>query len=299
MDCEGTFIYYVKTLIEICSKMKYCNTPLNNAIVLRQSGLWAPINCLYFWCDKIFVHSTFKTVMPRWYETQNSNALDINIKLLGSYSDTSAQNRKCHWAECCCICLFLSHIVFNFWFQKGARNTQHLSVSTFFVESESGKISTQYDFQPSVGIHLIKYGPSWIRIERTREQRMMEPWETIQVLFLMYYFNIWLFHKNRVWIENCELFFGITKYNSFHLLQMTSVGKNRHIFASILDEARALAMETHSGKTIMYTVVGADWRPFGHPRQRRPLNSVVLDEGVGEKLVQDVKEFIQVYTKIL
>ncbi len=75
---------------------------------------------------------------------------------------------------------------------------------------------------------------------------------------------------------------------------MTSIGKNRQLFSSILDEARALAMETHSGKTIMYTVVGADWRPFGHPRQRRPLNSVVLDEGVGEKLVQDVKEFIQV-----
>jgi chaperone BCS1 len=66
-------------------------------------------------------------------------------------------------------------------FQRGAKNTQHLSVSTSFVESESGKISTQYDFQPSVGIHLIKYGSAWIRIERTREQRMMEPWETIQV----------------------------------------------------------------------------------------------------------------------
>lgn len=44
----------------------------------------------------------------------------------------------------------------------------------------------------------------------------------------------------------------------------------------------------------MYTVVGVDWRPFGHPRQRRPLNSVVLDEGITEKLTNDVKEFIEV-----
>ena len=41
-------------------------------------------------------------------------------------------------------------------FKKGARNTQHLSVNTAFVESESGKVTTQYDFQPSVGIHLIR-----------------------------------------------------------------------------------------------------------------------------------------------
>jgi mitochondrial chaperone BCS1 len=75
---------------------------------------------------------------------------------------------------------------------------------------------------------------------------------------------------------------------------MTSLGSNRHIFSKILDEARAIAMEAHSGKTIMYTLVGVDWRPFGHPRQRRPLNSVVLDDGVAEKLVTDVKDFIQV-----
>lgn len=42
----------------------------------------------------------------------------------------------------------------------------------------------------------------------------------------------------------------------------------------------------------MYTAMGAEWRPFGFPRRRRPLTSVVLEEGVSEKMVQDVKEFI-------
>lgn len=42
----------------------------------------------------------------------------------------------------------------------------------------------------------------------------------------------------------------------------------------------------------MYTAVGAEWRQFGFPRRRRPLSSVVLEEGVSERLVQDVKEFI-------
>ncbi|XP_061465298.1 mitochondrial chaperone BCS1 isoform X3 [Rhineura floridana] len=42
----------------------------------------------------------------------------------------------------------------------------------------------------------------------------------------------------------------------------------------------------------MYTAMGTEWRPFGFPRRRRPLTSVVLEEGVSERIVQDVKEFI-------
>lgn len=78
--------------------------------------------------------------------------------------------------------------------------------------------------------------------------------------------------------------------------QLTTFGQNKELFSQILDDARSLAMESHSGKTIMYTVIGVDWRQFGHPRQRRPLNSVVLDDGVSEKLTEDVKEFIQVHS---
>ena len=51
-------------------------------------------------------------------------------------------------------------------------------------------------------------------------------------------------------------------------------------------------MEAVQGKTVMYTVIGTEWRPFGHPRQRRPISSVVLDSGVGESIVQDVKDFL-------
>merc|ERR1719495_966570 len=42
----------------------------------------------------------------------------------------------------------------------------------------------------------------------------------------------------------------------------------------------------------MYTCVGAEWRPFGHPRAKRPISSVVLDAGVGEAIVKDVREFM-------
>lgn len=42
----------------------------------------------------------------------------------------------------------------------------------------------------------------------------------------------------------------------------------------------------------MYTAIGTEWRQFGFPRRRRPLSSVVLEKGVSERLVEDVKEFI-------
>ena len=42
----------------------------------------------------------------------------------------------------------------------------------------------------------------------------------------------------------------------------------------------------------MYTVIGTEWRPFGHPRARRPLSSVVLDSSISSDIVTDVKDFI-------
>merc|ERR1719186_965059 len=76
-------------------------------------------------------------------------------------------------------------------------------------------------------------------------------------------------------------------------VQLTTFGKQKSLFADILDSARQLAMSEASGKTLMFTVIGTDWRQFGHPRQRRPLSSVVLDSGVGERIVQDVQEFVR------
>ena len=37
---------------------------------------------------------------------------------------------------------------------RGARNTQHLSVETKFQQNETGRVTTQHDFIPSVGEHF-------------------------------------------------------------------------------------------------------------------------------------------------
>lgn len=56
--------------------------------------------------------------------------------------------------------------------------------------------------------------------------------------------------------------------------------------------ARQMALKQHEGRTIMYTALGSEWRPFGHARKKRPVQSVVLDVGVSERILQDCKEFI-------
>ncbi|XP_065269751.1 mitochondrial chaperone BCS1 [Emys orbicularis] len=145
------------------------------------------------------------------------------------------------------------------WISHYAKHTQHLSVETSYLQHESGRISTKFDFIPSPGNHFIWYRRKWIRIERNREKQMIDlhtgtPWESVT---------------------------------------FTALGTKREIFFSILQEARELALRQQEGKTVMYTAMGAEWRPFGFPRRRRPLASVVLEKGISEKIVQDVKEFIE------
>ncbi|KAK5647133.1 hypothetical protein RI129_005597 [Pyrocoelia pectoralis] len=141
---------------------------------------------------------------------------------------------------------------------KGARQTQHLSVETSFEQKETGKIKTNYDFIPSIGTHFFKYGGTWIRVERTREQHTLDlhmgvPWETVT---------------------------------------LTAIGRNKQLYFNILEEARQMALTRHEGKTVMYIAMGSEWRQFGHPRKPRPISSVVLDQGLSQKILNDCHEFI-------
>lgn len=141
---------------------------------------------------------------------------------------------------------------------KGARKTQHLSVETSFTQNNTGHVKTKYNFIPSIGTHIMYYGGTWIKVERVRESHTLDlhqgvPWETVT---------------------------------------LTAFGRDKNIYFRMLEEARHLALKNTEGKTIMYTAMGSEWREFGHPRKRRPINSVVLDEGVADRIIKDCKEFI-------
>jgi mitochondrial chaperone BCS1 len=73
---------------------------------------------------------------------------------------------------------------------------------------------------------------------------------------------------------------------------LTTLSRDRSLFSQLLSEARDLALRGQEGKLVIHTAWGIDWRPFGQPRAKRPLKSVVLQGGIGENIEDDVKAFL-------
>jgi len=121
-----------------------------------------------------------------------------------------------------------------------------------------GKIHADFRVQPGFGKHIIRHSPGvYIAVKRekagTATTATGEPHETLTLTLL------WM---------------------------------HRHVLADIFTEAHALAQQAHEGRTVVYTARRMEWAVLGQPRIKRPLGSVILDKGVKEMLVADVKEFL-------
>ena len=143
------------------------------------------------------------------------------------------------------------------WLNAHGRRTQHLSVTTAVERAIDGSSSLTFDLVPGPGRHLVRYGGRFFMVERQREHQSFamntgEPWEKVL---------------------------------------LTSFGRDVSVFDDLLEEARSMNMKQEEGATVIYTCWGTEWRPFGHPRRKRPLDSVVLDDGVKEAIVSDLEEW--------
>lgn len=142
--------------------------------------------------------------------------------------------------------------------QSPKRRMQHLAVETSYKQHDNGSITTTFGLVPGPGIHYFRWHGAWMKVQRQRDGKMMDlttgsPWETITI---------------------------------------TTLSRDRHVFTELLQEAQAMALKKQEGKTVIYTSYGHEWRPFGMPRRRRMLESVILDAGIKERIVDDVKAFI-------
>ena len=136
--------------------------------------------------------------------------------------------------------------------------SHQLSVETTFEQRKNGSSSVMFNLVAGPGTHWFRYRGAWMQVKRERETRSVQmmsgqPWETVT---------------------------------------LTTLSKDRNLFPSLLSEARELAMKGHEGKLVVMTAWGIEWRPFGLPRRKRPLKSVVLGEGVSEKIENDVRAFL-------
>ncbi|KAM7196122.1 putative mitochondrial chaperone protein [Naviculisporaceae sp. PSN 640] len=126
------------------------------------------------------------------------------------------------------------------------------------VGNGNGKVEADIMVQPGYGSHIIRHRPGvYIGVERekagTTTTMTGEPHET---------------------------------------LKLTMLWSHRHVLQELFAEAHALASKLHEGKTVVYTAKRMEWAPLGKPRDKRPLGSVILDDGVKESLVADVKKFL-------
>ncbi|KAL2184564.1 hypothetical protein L209DRAFT_758107 [Thermothelomyces heterothallicus CBS 203.75] len=141
--------------------------------------------------------------------------------------------------------------------------TSTRSLSPRGVPDESGgggggKIHADFRVQPGFGRHIVRHAPGvYIAVNRekagTATTATGEPHET---------------------------------------LTLTLLWRHRHVLADVFTQAHALAQSFQQGKTVVYTARKMEWAVLGKPRLKRPLGSVILDEGVKERLVDDVKEFL-------
>lgn len=85
---------------------------------------------------------------------------------------------------------------------------------------------------------------------------------------------------------------SITGSMPWETVTLTALSRDRSLFPSLLYEARDLALKDHEGKLAVYVPANLDWQPFGQPRVKRPLSSVVLAAGVSETIESDIKSFL-------
>ncbi|KAJ2098306.1 Complex III assembly protein translocase and chaperone, partial [Coemansia sp. RSA 922] len=123
---------------------------------------------------------------------------------------------------------------------------------------DNGSVSTNFTMVPGQGKHVFYFDGTFIQVDRQRNAKMID----------------------------------IQSAAPFETVTLTTLSRDRGIFSNILAEAREHALAQNEGRTVLYTSFGPEWRPFGLPRKRRLLESVILDSGVSEGIVNDVRDFI-------
>lgn len=153
-----------------------------------------------------------------------------------------------------------SYLWFLEWMaQYKHRSLRNLSVETDYIQHDNGSVTTKFSLVPGPGNHIIKYNGAWFYIKRERSSKMVD----------------------------------MTNGTPFETVKMTTLYRDRNLFFEMLEEAKKLALKSQEGKTVIFTSWGPEWRPFGKPRKKRLLDSVILDEDIKEDIVEDVTDFLK------
>lgn len=131
-------------------------------------------------------------------------------------------------------------------------------MQTATSKKANGPATARFMVQSGYGKHIIRYKNAFIQIDREKQSSHNhttgEPHETVT---------------------------------------LTTLYAHRDVFREIFEEAWLLARTAQEGKTVMWTSHMTDWVQFGEARRKRPLDSVILDRGIKERILDDVKDFVR------
>ncbi|KAK3044944.1 hypothetical protein LTS18_014981, partial [Coniosporium uncinatum] len=138
----------------------------------------------------------------------------------------------------------------------------HLQIQTARGTRPDGSPHTQFSLVPGPGRHILRYRNTFIAVNRQRQGQAVD----------------------------------IRTGTPFETVTLTTLYAHRHVFEDLFSEAHQLAQQMQEGKTIIYTPSSFEWKPFGDPKRKRPINSVVLEKGVAEHIMQDLRSFLEART---
>lgn len=139
------------------------------------------------------------------------------------------------------------------------RSSRHLSVETNYIQHDNGAVSTKFSLVPGPGKHLLRYKGAFMLVNRERSGKLLD----------------------------------MTNGAPFETVTLTTLYRDRYLFGEMLEEAKKIALKAREGKTVLYTSWGPEWRPFGQPRKKRMLESVILDSNIRQSIVDDVQDFLK------
>lgn len=137
----------------------------------------------------------------------------------------------------------------------------HLQMETGTIKTPGGASQTTFSLVPGHGKHFLRFNNAFIAVNRERIGKSFD-----------------------------------SHGQPFETIKLTTLYAHRHIFEDIFQEAHSLSMQSVEGKTVVYTLQQMHWMPLGEAKRKRPFESVVLEEGLSSKILDDVREFLDART---
>uniref|UniRef100_A0A7E4WDP8 Mitochondrial chaperone BCS1 n=1 Tax=Panagrellus redivivus TaxID=6233 RepID=A0A7E4WDP8_PANRE len=149
--------------------------------------------------------------------------------------------------------------VLDFINQRSSHKTPNLTVNSALRQYEGGRIVASHVLLPGHGTHYFTYNYRWIQVERQREEHQIQ--------------------KD-----------GVRR--PLETVTLTKLGVDPKYWVDFLRAATEEALSKMETGLVINKPVGIEWRRFGGVQPKRPLESVVLSEGLSKGICADLDDFL-------